>query len=324
MGELGVNPRQWSLIQREKCSPDLLDQKVGDPSAFEVSWSRSWVRAKTKYQSLVYRSSVLIFLDLRLTWRPLLGRDRVSEVVNILCMKWGAKYGPEFTNRLFASVQRNLSLPFRFVCMTDDPTGLVDGIETLPIPDIRVDEPYHNLPWRKLAVYVEKLGDLSGKALFLDVDLLICDSLDKFFDYEGNYCVIRNWTKPELGIGNTSVFRFEIGAHTDVLKLYESKPTQHWVDEYRIEQTFLSRELPEITFWPDDWVVSFKRHCLPGGIKFPRAFLNYFKPSFKPENASIVVFHGHPNPDDAIAGRWPGGPHKRLLPAKWIADYWRD
>lgn len=239
-------------------------------------------------------------------------------------MKWGSLYGPEFTNRLYANVKRNLSLPFRFACLTDNTDGLHSEIETLPIPDIRVDEPYTNLPWRKLAVYVSELGDLSGKALFLDVDLLICGSLDEFFDYEGDYCVIKNWTKPELNIGNTSVFRFELGAHADLLARYEAMPTQHWVDKYRIEQTFLSRELPSITFWPDEWVVSFKRHCLPGGIKFPRAFLNYVRPSRKPDNAKIVVFHGHPNPDDAMVGRWPGGIHKRLLPARWIQDYWRD
>jgi len=37
-----------------------------------------------------------------------------------------------------------------------------------------------------------------------------------------------------------------------------------------------------------------------------------------------VVFHGHPNPDDALAGRWPGGWYKRLRPATWIADHWRE
>lgn len=239
-------------------------------------------------------------------------------------MKWGTLYGPEYVNRLYASVARNMTRPFRFVCLTDDETGLRHEVETLPIPDIRVDAPYTNRPWRKLAVYVPELGDLSGQALFLDVDLLITGPLDEFFDLPGEYCVIHNWTHPNRIVGNTSVFRFEIGAHADLLELYESKPTQYWVDKYRIEQTFLSYELPKLTYWPKPWCISFKRHCLPGGVKWPKAMLNWFLPSKLPADARIVAFHGKPNPDDALVGHWPGGPHKRLLPATWIADHWRE
>ena len=43
---------------------------------------------------------------------------------HILCMKWGTKYGPEYVNRLYAMVRRHLSGDFRFVCLTDDSTGI--------------------------------------------------------------------------------------------------------------------------------------------------------------------------------------------------------
>ena len=35
--------------------------------------------------------------------------------VNVLCLKWGNYYGPEYVNRLYAGVKRNLHRPFRFV-----------------------------------------------------------------------------------------------------------------------------------------------------------------------------------------------------------------
>ena len=47
--------------------------------------------------------------------------------VNILTLKWGTKYGPEYANRLFAGVDRNLGLDFRFLCFTDDPKGTPTG-----------------------------------------------------------------------------------------------------------------------------------------------------------------------------------------------------
>lgn len=247
--------------------------------------------------------------------------------VNIVCMKWGTLYGPEYVNRLYAMVARNLLRPFRFVCFTDDATGVRAEVLTRPIPPIHIDAPYEKTPWKKLALYNADLGDITGTALFLDLDLLIIGPLDRFFDHPGAYCVIRNWTRPKDIVGNTSVFRFEIGAHVDLIDTFHGRPTQHWVDVDRIEQTFLSRILhgqDKLTFWPDGWCASFKVHCLPGGWKFPRLVLNWFLPSKPPEGASICVFHGQPNPDDALIGRWPGGWYKRLKPATWIDDYWHE
>lgn len=250
-----------------------------------------------------------------------------SRSVNVVCMKWGTLYGPEYANRLYAMTARNLKRPFRFVCFTDDRQGLRPEIESFDIPDISIDPPYQNTPWKKLALYNPALGDLEGPTLFFDLDIVITGPLDPFFDHEGDYCVIKNWTRPKHTVGNTSVFRFVVGAHKELLDLFHSQPTQHWVDKYRIEQTFLSDQLlqqKKLAYWPAKWCVSFKHSCLPGGWKFPRILLNGFLPSKLPEGASICVFHGHPNPDDAVEGRWPGGWYKRLLPARWILDYWYE
>ena len=45
-------------------------------------------------------------------------------MINIVCVKWGTKYGPEYVNVLRAMIKRNLSLPHRFICFTDNKTGL--------------------------------------------------------------------------------------------------------------------------------------------------------------------------------------------------------
>ena len=52
-----------------------------------------------------------------------------SEVVNILCMKWGTKYSADYVNTLYSMVARNMSKEFRFVCLTEDGLGLHDNIE---------------------------------------------------------------------------------------------------------------------------------------------------------------------------------------------------
>ena len=47
--------------------------------------------------------------------------------VNILTFKWGTLYSAEYVNRVYRGVKAHLKRPFRFVCVTDDPTGLVEG-----------------------------------------------------------------------------------------------------------------------------------------------------------------------------------------------------
>lgn len=250
-----------------------------------------------------------------------------SAPVNVVCMKWGTLYGPEYANRLYAMTARNLKRPFRFVCFTDDHRGLRPEIEVMAIPPIKIDAPFENTPWRKLALYHPELGDLTGPTLFFDLDLVITGPLDRFFEHPGDYVVIHNWTQPKRIVGNTSVFRFNVGAHADLYELFQSKPTQFWFEKYRIEQTYLSFELDKqgkLSYWPAEWCVSFKASCLPGGWKFPGILLNWVLPSKLPETASVCVFHGSPNPDDALKGHWPGAWYKRLRPATWISNYWHE
>ncbi len=52
----------------------------------------------------------------------------------VVCVKWGTKYGPEYVNRLAAAVAKWTSAPHRFVCLTDDATGLNAEVRLPVIP----------------------------------------------------------------------------------------------------------------------------------------------------------------------------------------------
>jgi hypothetical protein len=235
-------------------------------------------------------------------------------------MKWGKLYGPEYVNRLYNMVKRNLTIPHRFVCFTDDATGIDSGVETFPMPEIPLPESHKNLPWRKIGLFSPKLADLEGQALFLDLDLVIVGNIDCFFAYEGDFCIIHNWTHPDRIVGNSSVYRFEVGADSYVYDTIVND-MQGQLAKYRNSQTFLSHTVKKLTYWPDEWCKSFKKHCVPKGI------LRYINTPKIPAGAKIVVFHGDPNPDAALVGKWPGfglcGLHKKVKPTKWIANYWK-
>ena len=54
---------------------------------------------------------------------------------NVICIKWGTKFGPEYVNKLYKMVEKNLKIPHRFVCFTDNTEGLLPGIETRDLPE---------------------------------------------------------------------------------------------------------------------------------------------------------------------------------------------
>ncbi|HEY7885773.1 MAG TPA: glycosyltransferase [Cellvibrionaceae bacterium] len=245
------------------------------------------------------------------------------QAVNILCVKWGNKYGPEYVNKLFSMVSRHLSLPFRFICLTDNPEGIKPGIDVKPIPSVGFEDfdlrkPWSlNHGWLKVTSFAKPLHDITGPTLFLDLDVVIVDNIDCFFEPAGEFRVIKEWDKRDY-TGNTSVYRFASGAHPDVIEnLKFNKP--NILQRVRNEQEYVTGYLArqgKLHYWSEDWCVSFKRHCLP------RLFMNWFKPAVIPRGAKIVVFHGKPNPPDAIKG-YSGKWYRRVLPVQWVASAWQ-
>jgi len=237
----------------------------------------------------------------------------------VLCMKWGTKYGSEYVNRLYAMVRRHLSGDFRFVCLTDDANGVRSEVQCLPIPELRLPPGTPERGWTKLTVFGEQLHGLRGTALLLDLDIVIVDSIDSFFTHPGEFLIIHDWKRRWRITGNSSVVRFVIGAHAEVLA--EFRATQEQVRaRLRNEQAFLSEVLHrkgQLAYWPDAWCASFKYHCLP---PWP---LGLWREPVLPPGARIVVFHGEVNPPDALAGR-RNRPLRFLKPAPWIAEHWRE
>ncbi len=242
---------------------------------------------------------------------------------NVICMKWGTRYGPDFVNRLYAMVTRNMAQPPRFICFTDDATGIGDGVEIEPLPEIVIPERVAWTPWRKLSVWQHPLANLEGDVLFLDLDLVITGSLDDFFNFEpGAYVAIDNWTQPGKGVGNTSVFRFHAGRHAHIYDDFVADP-EDILAKWRIEQQYISDRIPEMRFWPAQWCVSFKHSLLP---RWP---LNFLRAAPLPSEARIVAFTGKPDPDDALIGHWPQRSLRQRLtkhvrPTPWIGDHWRE
>lgn len=252
--------------------------------------------------------------------------------VLILTMKWGTMYGPEYVNRLARGVARHLKRPHRFICFTDDQTGIDAAIETMPLPELNLPNGHLDTRWRKIGLFSRDLFGLTGTALFLDLDQIIVADLEVFFQDDAPFRIIRDDTlfrakplrriNPErdrflASVGNSSVFRYEIGAHSHILDAYLADPAAATAN-YEISQQFQSAQLAKkghLQYWPDDLCVSFKNHCVPRGLR------SYFSDPILPDNARIVVFAGSPKMGDALSGKgnkW----YRRIGNVDWLTAAW--
>ncbi|WP_201556114.1 glycosyl transferase [Psychrobacter sp. 72-O-c] len=268
-----------------------------------------------------------------------------KNIKQIICIKWGTKYGADYANKLYGMVSRNITPPFRFVCFTDDKTDVRSEIECQELPPLDITMPTNTLgKWPKSRLWGEKLGDLTGNVLFLDLDVIIVDSLDPFFEYGKPEDIVLSYnpSNPLERLGQTSCFRFQVGSLISLQEKFKADP-QGIADEYRFEQRFVTRNAPGgVKLFPKAWVAHFRRKCRQ---PFP---LNYFKTPKIPKGSRIIIFPGDLYPTDAISGRYnpnaannikdhlkrikePKNLKKPLrhlrhfiLPVDWIEKYWKE
>jgi hypothetical protein len=162
-------------------------------------------------------------------------------------------------------VARNLAIPHKFVCYTDDPKGL--RCKTLPLP--KGFEGW----WNK--IYLFKPGLFTGKCLFLDLDVVVTHSLDALAALDG-FHIIEDWN---VGGFNSSVMLFDPAE--DVSRVwtdFEKSMTR----EFHGDQDVITAMLPESKIFPARWCVSYKTHSR----------------IVPPNGSKIVIFHGRPNPHE--------------------------
>lgn len=244
---------------------------------------------------------------------------------NVICMKWGTLYGPEYANRLYAMVRTHLDGPLRFVCLTDDPSGLREEIEYHGCPVLDLPMPHRMRGWRKISLFsaAEDLFGLEGDWLYLDLDVVVTGTLEGFFTYrpELPFVVMRNWTQPRKRIGNTSCYRFRVGESRYIRDRLLEDPVP-LIRKYRNSQTYISNTIDDLQFWPEPWCALFKVHCVP---PWP---MRFWKEPLPPSGARVVAFPGSPNPHEAVAGLWPEKRiykriYKYIRPARWIEEAWQ-
>jgi len=183
---------------------------------------------------------------------------------NIICVKWGTYYGSDYVNILYSMVERNITTPFRFICLTDDPTGIREEVETKILSDKTLEG-----WWTKIAFFQSPLFDIEGPVLSIDLDMVIVDNIDCFFDYEPrefcmkwdyvghghSSCVMRHEAGQYGHIyNNLNINEEEFAAHYSVSKFKNKK---YWGDQIWITEQMEGND----KLWPVEWIQKFLKEC---------------------------------------------------------------
>lgn len=247
----------------------------------------------------------------------------------ITCIKWGNKFPAYYVNRLYAGVKRHMDRPFRFVCFTEDATGIRDEVEIFPLPVVPVENEMVKAmttgkrrgAWRKLTIFREGEGNLSGPCLQMDLDVVVTGPLGPLFDHApGKICMGRDWLEKRRGRpgGHGSVIRLNLPEHSYLYDDFEADfdgSVAYKGEQKYTSMTALKRD--DLQYFPDGWICSFKRQAIP---YFPLNFV--FEPNL-PEDCRVMCFHGTPKMEEALVGDCPKLRY-RTKPAPWLREFWLD
>lgn len=277
---------------RSKTLPD-----GSDPHRI-VKSAQWWQKELGRYfwvDSLEQRANIEARFVLRPRWRR----------VTVVCWKWGSGYTAEHVNVLHRSVARNLAMDHRFVCFTDDPTGI--ECETLPIwPEIgQVVPPKRLNCLRRLRAFGADVHEWLGhRVLSLDLDGVVTRPLDPLIDRPEPFVIwadpLRNRRTPRVPY-NGGMWLLTAGARRQVWETFDpatSHEAGHRLGYIGSDQAWISACLGdgEATWREKDGVYSFKYHLNRGLKPLPTA-------------ARVVWFHGEPKP-------WE-------VDVPWVHKHWR-
>jgi|APSaa5957512493_1039668.scaffolds.fasta_scaffold06094_6 hypothetical protein len=203
--------------------------------------------------------------------------------MNVVCIKWGQKYGAEYVNNLDYMVRKHSTVPTNFICITEDTTGIKDSITIKELPNLNL-----KIWWNKL--YIFKPGALpEGPTLYLDLDVVIHRNIDEILTYgeDDEFVGCRDFGQPKMWF-NSSVMRFNPKSHSHIWDRFDADRGEAL--KLHGDQNFITKVMkgkPGTITFPDEWIWSYKW----GAVRGER-----FKKGNIAATSKIAVFHGIPNP----------------------------
>lgn len=169
-------------------------------------------------------------------------------------------YTPEWVNKLAAGFRRNLTVPHRFVVLTDKPYDFAKGIEQERLSSTEPDWSSMVEPFR-----------IEGPLIVAGLDTIIRDNIDHLAHWCETATCIALPKSPNKPYACNAIALVPAGC-TDIHARWRGENDMEWL---RAQEHVLIDAL-----WPEQ-VVSFKCYVRPHGLG----------------DARVIYFHGDPKPD---------------------------
>lgn len=193
----------------------------------------------------------------------------------------GGVYDYNYVNALSNAVSRNVTVPYKFVCLTDDSTGFNSNVHAT----INLKHDFKKW-WSKIELFRPDI--FTGKQVFfLDLDTVIINNIDDIVSKPFDFCGLRDFYKiTTLGSGLMS---WRHDKYHYVYERFLRNSTYIMNNTPEGDQRWINENVKSMKYFQDVFgnnVVSYKKDCIRNKM-------------FRiPKNTKIVCFHGIPKPHE--------------------------
>lgn len=186
---------------------------------------------------------------------------------NIYCVKHGDKYSADHVNRLYRMVKKNTTVPFKFYCLTEDPKGITDDVNIIPLDETLKMKAW----WWKICLFQEGMPE--GINTYFDLDVVIQSNIDCLNTFVNNRLQLIDYSQidTEIPLGetdslgavvtfyNSSIMCWETNVFTDV---YHKLVSDYGLYEkvYIGLDRFFTYEVDQSRFAPLPWIMYSRRN----------------------------------------------------------------
>lgn len=251
-------------------------------------------------------------------------------MISVVTFKWRPKPGyrshfmPGHVNVMRNMVERHYKRPHRFICITDDATGLDPRIEVIPLWNDHAEVPNPTWPdgpscYRRLKLWSREMHALLGpRFVCLDLDAVIVDDVTPLWDRREDFLIFKTHLKhiPLCG----SMFAMNTGTQSFVWDAFDptTSPALATARGCRgSDQGWLTYCYgADVPGWTNsDGVYSYMEIAPRRPPSHRRRGAPPIVPGSGPlpKNARIVFFTGKPDPWD----------HEAKTQSPWINEHYR-
>lgn len=221
--------------------------------------------------------------------------------IDCACLIHGTAYSWDYVDRLYNMLTRHLSAGIRFHVYTEASRAVPSHMIKHELKDLKVSG-LRKAWWYKLQLFNQK--HYRGPMLYFDLDTVITDSIDWITHQSLDYFWAprdfkRLWRPSHSGI-NSSVMWWDTGKFDDVWQTFRQQDFGMIQKKYPGDQDFLSDVIDPARrrFLDEQLIRSWKWECVDGTWNFKTRKYNSPGTGTKLDGASVLVFHGQPNPAD--------------------------